>query len=279
MSDDYIQDFDLIALLKLGCLDIRSIVSTKPEMTVEEYFGLLSKFINLLPAATGALTKFVTLEGDENAVKYFVDISVLMAGIGCEKFLPDMDSIIVAFKKGDTKLSSECAKKISDDFVDLYTRIKNAQTSIENPTINKSSSLKDILKQLDDDEATRKLRILAIDDSAVILKTVSSVLSDRYKVFTLADPTKLKKFLNQITPELFLLDYKMPEISGFDLIPIIRSFKEHKDTPVIFLTSEGTLENLSAAVMLGACDFVVKPVTPEILREKIGAHISRKKQF
>jgi DNA-binding response OmpR family regulator len=143
----------------------------------------------------------------------------------------------------------------------------------------KDMSLDDYLKYLDEEEANRKLIILAVDDSPVILKSVSSVLGNEYKVYTLPKPTMLEKLLTQITPELFLLDYKMPELSGCELIPIIRSFDEHKDTPIIFLTSEGTLENVTAALALGASDFVVKPFQVDVLRERIRSYIVRKKTF
>ena len=130
---------------------------------------------------------------------------------------------------------------------------------------------------MDIEETHRKLQVLVIDDSPIILKSISSVLSDTYKVFVLPKPTKIKDVLQKLTPELFLLDYKMPELSGFELVPIIRSFEEHKETPIIFLTSADTIENVSAALALGACDFIVKPFKPDILREKIARHIVRKK--
>jgi len=76
-----------------------------------------------------------------------------------------------------------------------------------------------------------------------------------------------------------LLDYKMPDLNGFELVPIIRSFEEHKDTPIIFLTSMGTTEHVSAAAMLGASDFLVKPFEPYTLQDKIAKHIVRKKSF
>jgi len=115
--------------------------------------------------------------------------------------------------------------------------------------------------------------IISVDDSPVILNMVSSVLSGEYKVFTLSKPSELERILGKIQPDLFLLDYKMPESTGFDLIPVIRGFKEHKSTPIIFLTSEGTIDNLTAAVALGASDFIVKPFNPDVLREKISKHI------
>ena len=117
--------------------------------------------------------------------------------------------------------------------------------------------------------------VLAIDDAPDILKSVHSMLKDRYKVFTLPKPEKLKEFLSKTTPDLFLLDYQMPGISGFDLIPIIRGFSEHKETPIIFLTSEGTVEHLTVAVDLGVSDFIVKPFDMYVLRKKVAKNIRR----
>jgi len=118
--------------------------------------------------------------------------------------------------------------------------------------------------------------ILAVDDAPEILRMVHLLLRDKYKVYTLSEPLKLKELLQSIKPDLFLLDYKMPELSGFDLIPIIREHPEHKNTPIIFLTSEKTSESFSEAIRLGARDYVVKPIKVEILREKIGKHIGKK---
>ena len=115
--------------------------------------------------------------------------------------------------------------------------------------------------------------ILAVDDAPDVLKSVFYELRDMYTVFTLPKPEMLEDFLKKTTPDLFLLDYNMPVLSGFDLIPIIRRHKKHQKTPIIFLTSEGTIDNLSTAVALGASDFIVKPFDPNILREKIAKAI------
>jgi len=117
--------------------------------------------------------------------------------------------------------------------------------------------------------------VLAIDDSPDVLKAVFSMLRDAYKVFALPKPEKLKDFLTKTTPDIFLLDYEMPDISGFDLIPVIREFPEHKETPIIFLTSSGTIEHLTVAVDLGASDFIVKPFETDVLRAKVAKSIAR----
>ena len=123
----------------------------------------------------------------------------------------------------------------------------------------------------------RKPFVLAVDDAPVILKSITFALKKDYEVFTLTDPTMVEKFLNQITPDIFLLDYRMPELNGFELIPIIRSFEKHKNTPIIFLTSMGTNDYVADAIKLGACDYMIKPFKEDVLREKVAKHIARTK--
>jgi DNA-binding response OmpR family regulator len=102
------------------------------------------------------------------------------------------------------------------------------------------------------------------------------MLRDKYKVYTLPKPEKLQDLLLNTTPDLFLLDYNMPTISGFDVIPVIRGNPAHQDTPIIFLTSAGTIDHLTVAVDLGVCDFIVKPFDMDVLREKVAKHIPKK---
>jgi PleD family two-component response regulator len=117
--------------------------------------------------------------------------------------------------------------------------------------------------------------VLAIDDSPSILRTVNSLLSDQYIVYTLPEvrvEKVLKDILRKIVPDLFLLDYNMPVLTGFDLIPIIRKIPGHEETPILFLTSEGSIDHVTVAANLGVSDYIVKPIDEAILREKIAKH-------
>lgn len=122
---------------------------------------------------------------------------------------------------------------------------------------------------------TRKPCVLAVDDAAVSLRTISAALEDIYQVIALTKPTMLEEILRTVTPDIFLLDYKMPELSGFDLIPVIRNFEEHKETPIIILTALGTMDKVTSAVGFGACDIIVKPFEPRLLRERIARQLRK----
>jgi DNA-binding response OmpR family regulator len=142
--------------------------------------------------------------------------------------------------------------------------------SVEENTNNDSKGGK---KVMEDNKNQAKPRILAIDDVAILLRTIHNALRNNYDVYTLTNPEKLGDFLLHTTPDLFLLDYNMPVLSGFDLVPIIRSYPAHKETPIIFITSEKTVTQISAAVSLGACDYIIKPFKDEVLREKVAFHL------
>ena len=116
--------------------------------------------------------------------------------------------------------------------------------------------------------------ILAVDDSMVVLQEIHFMLENQYKVLTLPEPGRLMDLLQRITPDLFILDVKMPNISGFDLILMIREIPVHTQTPIIFLTTEGTIENVSIALNLSASDFLVKPINKDLLLDKIATRLT-----
>ena len=111
--------------------------------------------------------------------------------------------------------------------------------------------------------------ILAVDDNPAILTALNHILSDEYKVYTLPQPQAIKEILSRVVPDLFILDCHMPGLHGFELVPMIRSLGEHEDTPIIFLTSEGTIDNVSVATTIGASGFIVKPIDEDILLKKV----------
>jgi PleD family two-component response regulator len=115
--------------------------------------------------------------------------------------------------------------------------------------------------------------ILVIDDTPAVLQSIYSLLKDDYQVYTLPKPEKLTELLQMINPDLFLIDYKMPIMTGFELVPLIRSKPIHTHTPIIFMTNEGTISHVSEAVRLGAADFLVKPIDDELLKMKIASHL------
>ena len=133
-----------------------------------------------------------------------------------------------------------------------------------------------IEKQLSGEpEKMEKPVVLAVDDSPSILQSVNHLLQDKYTVYTLPNPLLLSKLLLRIVPDLFLLDYQMPGLTGFELVPIIRNTPPNEDTPIVFLTSENTTYHVIEGVQnLGAKDFILKPIDEALLRERIEVQLA-----
>lgn len=275
------KSFNIERLLTLGDLDIRGIAMENATLTADGYFSRVEKFVENAPQYADALVH-------ASNPKEWEDINNVLAEIGYNKLTSDIDGVCDAIIAGKHALTEKWAADISGRLNTLYDRVKSAymkkrfraaQIADNMEASDDGVLLAEALEYFDYKEANRKLRILAVDDVAVVLNTLTSVLSRHYEVFALTKASQVEDFLKHTTPELFLLDIEMPEMDGYDLIRVIRQFDEHKDTPIIFLTGNASVENVKNAVALGACDFITKPINPNILLEKIESKIVWKKTF
>ncbi|MCL2763854.1 MAG: response regulator [Treponema sp.] len=160
-----------------------------------------------------------------------------------------------------------------DYVIKPFTTVKLVE-SIENhlnPPKRKESS--------DDEGNDGKPSILVVDDVSSMLRAMQYALHDRYKVFILSKSEDVLDFLRTKKVELIMLDYLMPVLSGFDLIPLIRALPDQKDVPIIIITTEGTSDHVSEAISLGASDFIVKPFKPKELNDKVAKHIRIAKEL
>ena len=115
--------------------------------------------------------------------------------------------------------------------------------------------------------------VLVVDDMSSMLRTIHHALHDKYNVFLLSKSDVVMDFLQNNNPDIILLDYLMPGLSGFELIPKIRAIPAYKYIPIIIITTEGTVKNVSDAISRGASDFIVKPFEINELIFKVDKHI------
>ena len=110
--------------------------------------------------------------------------------------------------------------------------------------------------------------VLSVDDMPEILAGVKSVLKGYYDVFGVTGAAEAMKFLLTREPDLFILDIDMPLIDGYDTATLIRMDEKHKNTPIIFLTSNSTRGHVLKAIEAGGNDYMVKPINRELLLSK-----------
>jgi len=104
-----------------------------------------------------------------------------------------------------------------------------------------------------------RLHVLVVDDSAVVRQTISSILQrEGFEVTTAADPIIAAERLENIDPDVMLLDLEMPRMDG---LSFLRKIMAERPMPVVIcsaLAARGT-ENAVRALEEGAIDIVAKP--------------------
>lgn len=120
-----------------------------------------------------------------------------------------------------------------------------------------------------------KINILMVDDSATNLLALESILQgpDRNLVTASSGEDALRYLLNNEVA-VILMDVYMPGIDGLETASLIRGRDRSKNIPIIFLTADSTGgKHLSRGYSLGAVDYIVKPVEPDILRTKVAVFV------
>ncbi|MCM1184986.1 MAG: response regulator [Lachnoclostridium sp.] len=118
-----------------------------------------------------------------------------------------------------------------------------------------------------------KKKIVAVDDSGIVLKMLQKVLGEDYDLHAFSTGMRALKFLKEKSPDLIILDIDMPEINGYEMLKLIKEKDHLMNVPVIFLTSNNDKTHVVKAVAGGAKDYVVKPIDADILLEKVRAQL------
>ncbi|MDR0516439.1 MAG: response regulator [Fibromonadaceae bacterium] len=114
--------------------------------------------------------------------------------------------------------------------------------------------------------------ILAVDDAELILHVLRTFLKDTEYKLTCTTSSKIAlNFLQKSKPDLFILDIDMPEMNGYELAMKIRDCGQQ--APIIFLTGNTSQESVEKALMVGASDFIAKPISKTRLLERIAKFI------
>ena len=121
-----------------------------------------------------------------------------------------------------------------------------------------------------------KAKILIVDDEADLRNLLTSVLEDHYDVAQAANGATLQKAFSQPPPDVVLLDVKLPDADGLELLPQVK--KRWPDTEVIVLTGHGTISMAVEAGRGGAYNFLAKPFENEKLLADVKCAIERKEQ-
>lgn len=115
------------------------------------------------------------------------------------------------------------------------------------------------------------IKVLVVDDFATMRRIVKGVLKQLgyNDIIEAEDGDQALKELKKENIGLIVSDWNMPNMTGLDLLKVVRADDKLKDTPFLMVTAEGQKENVVQAVQAGVSNYIVKPFTPETFSAKL----------
>lgn len=120
----------------------------------------------------------------------------------------------------------------------------------------------------------KNLTVMVVDDSATVRKLISSKLEKcGHTVVTAADGEEALSQLNDVKPDLILLDIMMPNLDGYQVCKMIRNNEHTKDVPVIMISGKDGFFDKVRGRMAGTTGYITKPFGPETLMRTIETYV------
>lgn len=116
-----------------------------------------------------------------------------------------------------------------------------------------------------------KIKILVVDDFSTMRRIIKNILKQigYINIDEAEDGNGALARLKQDKYDLVISDWNMPNMSGLDLLKAIRADSALNSVPVLMVTAEAKKENVIEAIKSGVNNYIVKPFTAEILKERI----------
>ncbi|MDZ7870549.1 MAG: diguanylate cyclase [Rheinheimera sp.] len=132
------------------------------------------------------------------------------------------------------------------------------------------------IRGLLDIENERPYRILMVDDQDSVLSYYKTLLEhDGFEFRGITRPTELLTALDAYSPDLFILDYLLPDYNGAELARMLRQIPEYEAVPILFMTAEQSALIKDDLVELGSDDVIPKDLSPDSLLAQLNARVKR----
>ena len=121
---------------------------------------------------------------------------------------------------------------------------------------------------------SREKKILVVDDSNTNVVLLEAVLASKgYGTLKALSVEEAIKILSRETPGLILLDLLMPKVNGYEFLVNIKRNESTRNIPVIIISAVTDTREIQKSKMLGADDYIEKPVNLDVLLTKIESRL------
>ncbi|MCB1954381.1 MAG: response regulator [Rhodocyclaceae bacterium] len=116
--------------------------------------------------------------------------------------------------------------------------------------------------------------LLIADDEPVNLQAMRAILADDYRLVFARNGREALAAVSKHQPSLILIDIQMPDMDGYAVCQRLKADPATSAIPVIFVTSLSDVGNEAAGFAAGAVDYIIKPVSPAVVRARVHTHLS-----
>lgn len=115
------------------------------------------------------------------------------------------------------------------------------------------------------------MRVLVVDDFSTMRRIIKNILRQLgfTNIVEADDGTTAWDVLNKDKIEFIISDWNMPQMTGIELLRKVRASEEFGDLPFLMVTAEAQQENILEAVQAKVSNYIVKPFTAEVMKQKI----------
>ncbi len=118
------------------------------------------------------------------------------------------------------------------------------------------------------------MKLLVVDDSSTMRRIIKNTLARLGHKDILEGEDGVQGWTQlDANPDVDMLitDWNMPEMNGLELVKKVRADARFKEIPIIMVTTEGGKAEVITALKAGVNNYIVKPFTPQVLKEKLAA--------
>ncbi len=115
------------------------------------------------------------------------------------------------------------------------------------------------------------MKVITIDDSSTMRRIIKNTLKRigyGDEILEAGDGKEALEVLENNEVDLIITDWNMPVMDGLTFVKTIRANSKYDDTPIIMVTTEAAKEDIITALKAGVNNYIVKPFTPDVLKEK-----------
>lgn len=126
------------------------------------------------------------------------------------------------------------------------------------------------------DKAANRRRVMIVDDDPDALALMEKILTDEgFELIKVSNATEVGLKAAQLSPDLILLDFLMPEINGFEVCKALRENELTRATPIMAVTCLSKEQDIERIFACGADEYLAKPFKVDQMLEKVRELIGR----